>query len=324
LLREVRGEGEAVVFARSATAGGQQFPVHWGGDCESTFPAMAETLRGGLSLGLSGFGFWSHDIGGFEGKPDAAVYKRWLPFGLLSSHSRLHGSGSYRVPWLFDEEAVAALRRFTKLKCRLMPYLYGQAVQAAQQGAPLMRAMMLEFPDDPTCDYLDQQYMLGESLLVAPVFAAAGDVTYYAPAGRWTSLLTGAVVTGPAWLRENHDFQSLPVLVRPNTALALGSRDDRPDYDYGDGVTLAVYELSVGHTCTVTVPTVSGAVDMTFRVVREAAAITVTRAGSAKAWNLLLAGVTAIGALTGGTVVHTPDGVKVAVDAGQATLRIDL
>ena len=100
-----------MLFARSATAGGQQFPVHWGGDCESTLESMAESLRGGLSLALSGFGFWSHDIGGFEGTPDAAVFKRWLAFGLLSSHSRLHGSDSYRVPWAFDDEAVDVTRR---------------------------------------------------------------------------------------------------------------------------------------------------------------------------------------------------------------------
>ena len=107
VLEEKRGVGEAVVFARSATAGGQQFPVHWGGDCTATFESMAESLRGGLSLCLSGFGFWSHDIGGFEQTASADVYKRWCAFGLLSSHSRLHGSGSYRVPWLFDnDEAV--------------------------------------------------------------------------------------------------------------------------------------------------------------------------------------------------------------------------
>jgi alpha-D-xyloside xylohydrolase len=110
LLERERGEGEAVLFAWSATAGGQQLPVHWGGDCESTFEAMAESLRGGLSLSLSGFGYWSHDIGGFEGTPEAAVFKRWLPFGLLSSHSRLHGSSSYRVPWAFDDEAVDVAR----------------------------------------------------------------------------------------------------------------------------------------------------------------------------------------------------------------------
>jgi alpha-glucosidase (family GH31 glycosyl hydrolase) len=107
LLREVRGDGDAVVFARSATVGGQRLPVHWGGDCESTFEAMAESLRGGLSLSMSGFGFWSHDIGGFEGTPTPEAFKRWVQFGLLSSHSRLHGSKSYRVPWDYDEEAPA-------------------------------------------------------------------------------------------------------------------------------------------------------------------------------------------------------------------------
>lgn len=116
LLEEKIGKNEAALFARSATAGGQQFPVHWGGDCSSTYESMAESLRGGLSLGLSGFGFWSHDISGFENTATPDVYKRWVQFGLLSSHSRLHGSTSYRVPWLFDEESVDVVRDFTKLK----------------------------------------------------------------------------------------------------------------------------------------------------------------------------------------------------------------
>ena len=159
---------------------------------------MAETLRGGLSLGLSGFGFWSHDIGGFEQTATPDLFKRWSAFGLLSSHSRLHGSNSYRVPWLFDEEAVDVLRFFTRLKCRLMPYLFGAASQAHDSGVPMMRAMVLEFPDDPACDYLDRQYMLGDSLLVAPVFSPDGGVDYYVPDGRWTNFLTGEVVEGGA------------------------------------------------------------------------------------------------------------------------------
>ncbi|HEY0866413.1 MAG TPA: alpha-xylosidase, partial [Fimbriimonas sp.] len=121
VLERKLGRDEAVLFARAATVGGQMYPVHWGGDCWSTFEAMAESLRGGLSLCMSGFGFWSHDIGGFEGRPPAELYKRWVAFGLLSSHSRLHGSTSYRVPWIYDEEAVDVLRFFTKLKHRLMP-----------------------------------------------------------------------------------------------------------------------------------------------------------------------------------------------------------
>ena len=183
LLKKEKGEGEAILFARSATAGGQQFPVHWGGDNSATYISMAETLRAGLSMSHSGFGFWSHDISGFEQTAPADVYKRWAAFGLLSSHSRLHGSGSYRVPWLFDEESVDVVRAFSKLKCRLMPYLYQMAVEAHEHGTPMMRPMMMEFPEDPACEYLDRQYMLGDRLLVAPVFRKDGKVTYYAPAG---------------------------------------------------------------------------------------------------------------------------------------------
>ena len=133
---EERGEENACLFARSATVGGQQFPVHWGGDCNSTYPSMAESLRGGLSLTLSGFGFWSHDMGGFEGTAPDHVYKRWLAFGLLSTHSRLHGSDSYRVPWLFGDEAVDVCRAFARLKARLMPYLYSLAAETHREGVP--------------------------------------------------------------------------------------------------------------------------------------------------------------------------------------------
>ena len=242
-LKRVRGEHEAVLFARSATTGGQSFPVHWGGDNVATYESMAESLRGGLSLGLSGFGFWSHDIGGFQNKAAAHVYKRWCAFGLLSSHSRLHGFTSYRVPWIYDEEAVDVLRFFTKLKCRLMPYLYGLAVEAAQRGLPLMRAMLLEFPDDPACETLDRQYMLGPSLLVAPVFSEEGWVQFYLPHGRWTQVLTGEVVNGGCWRKEQHGFMSLPLYARENSLIPWGARDDRPDYDFTVDTELVAYEL---------------------------------------------------------------------------------
>ncbi|MEV6374934.1 alpha-xylosidase [Micromonospora musae] len=254
LLEAERGEGEAVLFARSATAGGQQFPVHWGGDCESTFVAMAESLRGGLSLAASGFGYWSHDIGGFEGTPDPAVFKRWIAFGLLSSHSRLHGSGSYRVPWAFDEEAVDVLRHFTRLKMRLMPYLATVAEEAHRDGVPMMRPMVLEFPDDPTAAYLDRQYMLGPDVLVAPVMSADGEVTFYVPAGTWTHLVTGEQLTGPAWFTERHAFDSLPVLARPGAVIPFGNRADRPDYEWADGVRLRVFAPTEGQRTRVRVP----------------------------------------------------------------------
>lgn len=191
-IEETYGKGNACLYARSATVGGQQQPVHWGGDCESTFNGMAQSLRAGLSLTSSGFGFWSHDSGGFEGAfPDPAVYKRWVAFGMLGSHSRLRGSTVYRVPWLFDEEdekngvalvpgqtAVDVVREFTKLKLELMPYVYQLGLQPHVNGTPVMRSMFVEFPDDPACRTLDRQYMFGPSMLVAPVFTYSGEVSY--------------------------------------------------------------------------------------------------------------------------------------------------
>jgi alpha-D-xyloside xylohydrolase len=252
-LTDAKGDGEAVLFARSATTGGQQMPVHWGGDNSSSFESMAETLRGGLSLAMSGFGYWSHDIGGFEGKPDPAVFKRWVVFGLLSSHTRLHGSTSYRVPWAFDAEdgsgtdseagqsAVDVTRKFVKLKLSLMPYLTAVGFEAHERGLPFMRPMQLAFPGDPAVDHLDRQYMIGDSLLVAPVFSASGDVTYYLPAGRWTNYFTGDEVQGGAWRTETHAFDSVPLWVREGSVIVTGSVDDRPDYDVLDSPLVTVF-----------------------------------------------------------------------------------
>ncbi|MBN9605223.1 MAG: alpha-xylosidase [Actinomycetales bacterium] len=251
VLEGERGEGEAVLFARSATVGGQRLPVHWGGDSTSTFASMAESLRGGLSLALSGFGFWSHDIGGFEGTPDPAVFKRWVAFGLLSSHSRLHGSSSYRVPWLFDaqegrdeadpESAVAVTRRFLELKLELMPSLYAAGLAAHATGLPVMRPMALAYPGDPAVAHLDRQYLLGPDLLVAPVFDESGEVEFYLPAGGWTHLLTGERVAGGAWRRERHGFDSLPLYVPDGAVLATSPGARRPDHAYLDGLELRAF-----------------------------------------------------------------------------------
>ncbi|MEV8015966.1 alpha-xylosidase [Streptomyces sp. NPDC086554] len=285
LLEKERGTGQAVLFARSATVGGQQFPVHWGGDCFASLGAMAESLRGGLSLSLSGFGFWSHDIGGFEGTPDPAVFKRWLAFGLLSSHSRLHGNVSYRVPWAFGDEAVAVARQFTLLKHRLMPYLYAAAVEAHRTGVPVMRPMLLEFPGDPACRTLDRQYMLGPDLLVAPVFTTEGDVEFYVPEGTWTHLLTGESVRGPAWRRERHGFDSLPLYVRPGALLPLGADDRRPDGDWLQDLTLLVTPDTEDGT-EITVPDPEGRPAAVFRAARDGAGLRVTVEGTARAFRV--------------------------------------
>ena len=279
LLERERGKGEAVLFARSATVGGQQFPAHWGGDCSATYVSMAETLRGGLSLSLSGFGFWSHDISGFEQTAPADIYKRWCQFGLLSSHSRLHGSSSYRVPWLFDEESCVILKEFVNLKCRLMPYLYGQAVLAHEKGTPVLRPMLLDFPEDRACDCLDRQYMFGSSLLVAPIFKESGEVDYYLPKGTWINLITGEKKEGNTWVKETHDYHSLPLMIRENTILPMGTNEEEAAYDYADGVVLVLSEFTDGGQAEVTIPDTKGNKVMKVTAQRQGDVITVHAEG---------------------------------------------
>ena len=137
----------------------------------------------------------------------------------------------------------------------LMPYLFQAGVDAAATGLPLLRPMLLEFPDDPAVRHLDRQYMLGGDILVAPVFSAEGEVEFYLPAGEWTSLLTGETVTGGGWRRETHGFDSLPLYVRPGAVIPWGARNDRPDYDYLDGLSLRVFPGGSGsRDVTVTAP----------------------------------------------------------------------
>jgi alpha-D-xyloside xylohydrolase len=192
------------------------------------------------------------------------------------------------VPWIYDDEAVDVLRFFVKLKCRLMPYLYGVAAQAAASGLPMMRAMLLEFPDDPACEALDRQYMLGPSLLVAPVFSEAGDVSFYLPEGKWTHLLTGEIVDGGRWRREKHDFMSMPLYARPNSLVAWGSREDRPDYDFADGAVFAAYGLDDGAEASASIPNAVGEEAFRLTVRRDGGAVHVTASAADVAWTLRL------------------------------------
>ncbi len=285
---------------------------------------MAESLRGGLSLGLSGFGFWSHDIGGFEGLPPAALYKRWVAFGLLSSHSRLHGSGSYRVPWLYDDEACDTLRYFTKLKCRLMPYLFSKAVDAHENGLAMMHPMLVEFPDDPTCDTLDRQYMLGDSLLVAPVFSYGDEVQFYVPKGRWTSLIDAHVLEGPAWHTESHGFLSVPLMVRPNTLLVTGSQDDRPDYDLTTSLTVSLYELEDGATASCLIVDSRGIHKASIEARRSGSLIRISTSAVLENWTVRLVGISTVTGATGALIGKAGSDVALAVSPRQLSVEVEL
>ncbi len=249
VLEEYYGKDKACLFARSATVGGQKFPVHWGGDCFSNYESMWETVRGGLSLCMSGFGYFSHDISGFEAQGTPDLYKRWCAFGLMSSHSRLHGNSSYRVPWNFDEESSDVLRHWTVLKGKLMPYLFANAVKAHTRGIPMMRAMVMEYSADPATHALDRQYMLGDNLLVAPVFNEEGTAQFYLPAGgSWTDIQTGETLEGGKWYEKKYDYYGMPLYAKPNSIITYGNFERAFAYDYVNGAKAVIYGLEDGKT----------------------------------------------------------------------------
>ena len=208
ITKEVNGEH--IIWARSAWAGSQRYPIHWGGDAANTNEAMLSTLKGGLSFGISGFPFWSHDIGGFVQSTPEELYRRWLPFGFLTSHSRAHGAPPTE-PWLYNEGFTDAFRQSAEMKYKLMPYVYAQAKYCTETGLPMVRALFIEFPDDPGAWLIEDQYLFGNDILVAPMFENAKNRNVYLPSGcKWIDYQSGKVYS-PGW----HEIQvgSIPAVI---------------------------------------------------------------------------------------------------------------
>lgn len=190
-----RETGEGIIWARSAWAGSQRYALHWGGDAATTNTGMLGDLRGGLSFGLSGFSFWSHDIGGFVTASPEEIYRRWLPFGFLSSHSRAHGAPPTE-PWLISKDFTDAFRACAEMKYKLMPYVYAQAKDCSNRGLPMVRALFIEFPGDPGAWNVEDEYMFGSQILVAPLLESVTERTCYLPKGKWIDYQTGKVYDG--------------------------------------------------------------------------------------------------------------------------------
>ncbi len=238
VTREITGNG--AIYARSAWAGSQRYPLHWGGDAEITDGAMAGTLRGGLSLGLCGFSFWSHFIGGFSQTSPEDLYHRWLAFGVLTSHSRCHGAPPTE-PWEYGEEFTDDFRRTVELRYRLMPYVYAQAKLASENGHPLLRTLFFEYPEDPTSWLVEDQYLFGTDILVAPLMEDTPGRNVYLPPGPWTDYQTTKTYNGAKWHHITAGEIPVVMLVRDGAAIPharLAQRTDR--IDWGE-IELAVY-----------------------------------------------------------------------------------
>lgn len=233
---------EHIIWARSAWAGSQRYPLHWGGDAANTDMAMLSTLRGGLSFGLSGFSFWSHDIGGFVQKSPEELYRRWLPFGFLTSHSRAHGAPP-KEPWLYNPSFVKAFREAAELKYKLMPYVYAQAKHCTENGLPMVRALCIEFPADAGAWQVEDQYMFGQDIMVAPLFEKGNNRNVYLPAGNWVDYQTGKTYAKGWNTIETAEIPAV-ILVREGAAIphaALAQSTDKIDWS---AITLKVYGQS--------------------------------------------------------------------------------
>jgi alpha-D-xyloside xylohydrolase len=243
VTREVTGDG--IIWGRSAWAGSQRYPVHWGGDAENDGSAMAGSLRAGLSMGLSGFTYWSHDVGGFVERSPRNLYRRWAAFGALTSHTRTHGAPP-REPWEYDEAFEADFRRAMELKYALMPYVYAQAVAASSVGHPMMRALFIEYPEDPTSWLIEDEYLFGADLLVAPLFTDEETRRVYLPPGDWIDYQTGQSYSGRTW----HEITAGPIpvvlLVRSGAVIPhVGVAQSTAEIDW-ESVELRVFSADDG------------------------------------------------------------------------------
>ena len=232
--------GEGVIWARSAWAGSQRYPLHWGGDAATTNTGMLGDLRGGLSFGLSGFSFWSHDMGGFVTASPEDIYRRWLPFGFLSSHTRAHGAPPTE-PWLISESFTKAFRQAAEMKYRLMPYVYAQAKDCSERGLPMVRALLVEFPDDPGAWYIEDEYMFGSQMLVAPLMESGNSRTVYLPHGKWIDYQSGKIYDGGWHTLAVGEIPAI-IMVRDGSIIPHAPLAQSTDLIEWDKVELKVYK----------------------------------------------------------------------------------
>ena len=247
-----RVTGEHIVWARSGTAGSQRYPVHWGGDSQCSFAGLAGTVRAALSIGLSGFPFFSHDIGGFIGRPSPELFIRWAQFGLFSSHARCHGCGdeNSREPWTFGEEANQIFKSFAVLRYRLLPYIYHQARCCSRSAKPMVRALLIEYPEDRNVWSIQDQYLFGDAFLIAPILRPLAESKtrhIYLPAGSWINFWTREQIDSKGeWITQTVDLSTMPMFVKAGSILPYGEERLCTHNRVGPIVKLEVYAGSSG------------------------------------------------------------------------------
>ncbi|MCU0511159.1 MAG: glycoside hydrolase family 31 protein [Anaerolineae bacterium] len=317
---ETFGPGKAVIWARAAWAGSQRYPVHWSGDGLARFEDLACVLRSALSFGLSGFPFYSHDIGGFSGLPDAALYVRWAQLGLFSSHSRAHGTPP-REPWEFGPEAESIFRRYAELRYRLLPYIYSEALACGRTGAPFLRPLVLDYQDDPNTYTLDDQYLFGRALLVAPILDETNRRRLYLPAGDWFDYWTKERLAGGGWRSITAPLDTLPLYVRAGALLPYAPLMQHTAAGPYDPLTVELY-APAGTVVYTVEPEDAPAIHL--QAQREGPQLTVTVTGAPGQVVLVLYGERIQAAALAGQPLPVTDGQQVTVTAAGPALTITL
>jgi alpha-D-xyloside xylohydrolase len=269
--------GDSIIWARSTWAGSQRYPLHWGGDSSANWHNLGPQIRGGLSLGLSGFPFWSMDIGGFMGEASGPLLVRWMQAGVFFSHPRIHGTGD-RELYKRDPETLRICRDYVRLHYRLLPYLWATAVDCVERAIPVSRALALEFPDDPTARGVGDQWLLGDALLVAPILDESGRRQVYLPEGTWTDWWTGERTAGPGWIDVEAGLETLPLWLREGALVPLAPVMDHVDQRPLDELTLRVAPFPSDGERLLRIPTVDGEIGLAYRA--EAGQHTVTASPS--------------------------------------------
>ncbi len=245
---EKEGEEDSLVWGRSGYAGSQKFPLHWAGDPFVSFDGLRYSIRSGLSMGMSGFTFWSHDIGGFLGRPTPECYIRWTQAGMFCSHSRCHGAGNPREPWTFGEEAEKIFRDYDKLRYKLLPYIYSQSKQLIKDGMPMMQHLILQYPNDFACAYIEDAWMFGDSFLVAPILDETNSRKVYLPEGEWYDFHTNAISAGEKWYSVYAPLEILPLYVKAGAIIPMAPVVDYITTKEDSALNIKVYHKNCGES----------------------------------------------------------------------------
>ena len=246
--------GACIVWARSAWAGSQRYPIHWGGDSSVNWESIIPQITGGLSLGLSGFPFWSHDIGGFMWAPsDPKLVIRWNQIGMFMSHSRNHGGGD-RELYRYPDQVLKICRRYIRLRYRLLPYILAQARRCVATALPMLRPLVIEYQDDPNVWNLNDEYLFGEWLLVAPIVTPEDRRRVYLPEGVWSDWWTGERIDGGRWINVQADLETLPLYIREGAVIPMGPVMNYVNAKKTDRITLRISSFAGAGASELAVP----------------------------------------------------------------------